>query len=1399
MDGASLAQGTAQLDKAEREHLENIVTEMRERVEDNVEFQLRQRGLNKQPDESASVDEDTQQLVEAIELEAVDGHSWRGAFEEYVTGVGYTILNRLAALRCMEVRDFIAAEVTVFKDNGLTPAAETLVNEEFLMEDEAILEAYHNACDDLAEEIEILFDRSTPYSLVDPDDDTFEELCGMLDEIPDEVWRADDVLGWVYEYYNRPVVEALDAKNTLEPEDVGPANQFYTPHWVVRMLTDNSLGKLYLEATGQESTVPDPEALSPEERKERLVTPEDAPSVAELCTYLIPDEEAGEAPEFDHPKELRIIDPACGSGHFLLYAFDVLERIWWAETDLDRAEIPAKVLEHNLYGVDIDLRSCQLSAFNLYLKARTRTEAEDGRFEMPNVGVVCADSRVAEVEEAAAVLDEITGEGTDLRDALNDVIAEFQQTEALGSLLDVSGTLTEVFDAGEVQSELGDWQDDTHNSLNAFLRALRAAVEERTSNSFGEQNLKSFLHLLVVLTQEYDVSLMNPPYGSRGRMPKNVRDYVGENYEYTPEYYINFFEACNTLVAAEGRIGMLVPWSFLFNQTYEPFRSHFVGERGSFDFLSEFGYGVLDNATVGTVGTVVRNRTQESTDGTFIRLHDKETSKKEITYLQTAFGSLSSDIKRYFRVALEEFSAIPGTPICYSLPQEVRKLHDTVLKMDPDVPGIEGEGVSKVKQGLATADNGRFLRKHWEGLSSEFKPFTNAGGAVWVLPQVDEVIDWSESGSRVDRAPNSVLRNMRHQTQEGLTWAYIKRTGRRFGHYPKGGYFGHASNMLFPEEGLSAWQVLGAMNSDIYHSLALCLTPERKWESGYIGMLPWFRALENRSEIGEKAKEQHLLFIQQRVHDFKSPYYIGPKLLPQSSASEFFYSSHEHVESLSKGAGELFNTGNIGDSLVELCRKAKKRDRVRKEEIEMLARKINQTVSDALDISNRTQELIKQEIWLRTVESPEDRKVQTPDEVPDVPDDFPGMVKNLMLHFALRTVAESDDGVVPLSTVEDEPDLLDRIEGEFERVFGEHATDRLAEADAVLGAESADEEAYPNLRTWLEDDMFDYHVSMFDRTPILWRLTTERLVSDPDSEGFACLVDYHEIDEGLFDILQNRYLEPRKSLLRERRSAANRRHGDDALPSSEQAAAADQYARCESGLEQITVFEDRLSELAESSPRDWSNENQRTVAEAAERVVEFRERTEERLAAVDELAGLDDADMAALFTENFYEKVEDQREEWLDALDDLENAFRAYADDADDPVPAHLYDLFDYYADDLLGSSHFASNGILYMTYYFDDFEQADQGRLDDASISRRQRLISQLAGDLNEYIELGETIAEDCQSVSSNLSSEWEDRALSEITTAGYQPNHKHGVEINITPLVEAEIVPTTVDDQVI
>jgi hypothetical protein len=200
----------------------------------------------------------------------------------------------------------------------------------------------------------------------------------------------------------------------------------------------------------------------------------------------------------------------------------------------------------------------------------------------------------------------------------------------------------------------------------------------------------------------------------------------------------------------------------------------------------------------------------------------------------------------------------------------------------------------------------------------------------------------------------------------------------------------------------------------------------------------------------------------------------------------------------------------------------------------------------------------------------------------------------------------------------------------------------------------------------------------------------------------------------------------------------------------------------------------------------------------AEQVAEFRKRTKSRLETLETLADLKNVEMGELFSPSFYETVQKNQEEWLDALEDLEEAFKIYTKDDSAPVKPNLYDLFVYY-EDLIGSAHYASNGILFMTYYFDKFEDASQAQIGESDISERQRLLSKLASDLDEYEELANKIADGCDEMISRIPSEWSERALSEIMTDGYQPNRKHGVVINISPLVEAEIVPETVDKEVI
>ncbi|MFP8953116.1 BREX-5 system adenine-specific DNA-methyltransferase PglX [Natrialbaceae archaeon A-arb3/5] len=1407
MDGQSTQPRKAQLDKEEREHLEDVVTEMRDRVEANVRYQLEDEyNLNEKPDDDASLSEEQEDLVEAIELEAVDGNDWDDGYEQYITGVGFTIVNRLAALRCMEVRDFVDNEVTAFRDDGLTPAADRLVTEEFMLEEEAVLEAYRNACDDLAEEIEILFDRSTAYSLIDPDDDTFEDICGMLDEVADEVWRGDDVLGWVYEYYNHSKLTELRDKahnQGLDPSDVAPANQFYTPHWVVRMLTDNSLGRIYVEDSNTELENIQ-ESLTPEERKHRPTSFDESPDVASLCTYMVPAEE-GEPTSFDDPSDIRVIDPACGSGHFLLYAFDVLERIWReSDTDASPEEVPAKILQHNLYGVDLDLRACQLAAFNLYLKARSRAESEGADdFELPDIGIVCADAKVADVEAATEVFDEVAADQPDVRDTLEQILEEFQDIHGLGSLLDVKGTLSEDF--LREQTKITDsWSGP--RSLTAFLKQLHEAVgEHHDDDSFLAQDLRSFLRLLVVLSQEYDVALMNPPYGARNRMPDDVTDYVEEHYEYGPEYYINFFEVCDNLTKENGRVGMIVQRSFMFKSSFQDFREDFIGKLGVFDFLAEYGNDVLDNATVRTAGTVVRTGSQVSEDaeGLFYRLHDLNAAEKESGFLRAAFNSSESqDVQREYKKELSEFSSIPGTPLSYWASPKLRSLYNADTVFDANNAGVDRNSAGVVKEGLTSGNNSRFLRKFWESNGEGWRPFAKGGEDAWTLPHLNLMIDWEDSGKKVKRYGSSYVRNDDYYGREALTYTYLKEGGRRFGYLNQGSVFGHAGKIFIPEGDI--WSLLGYANSHLLTYLMLCQTPERHWEVGNVAKLPWPDELAEASQLTNKAERIAGAILRKRQYDLTSPHYNHPPLIGDLDAGWVPSIHEDHPYRQLSETIELPSEAENASAEMTLEELAIAHDRRQEElskQMEETASEIEGSILQELNLGDQERNEIFTELALRTNDDPRETPDFNPEKIDEPSEEYPQYVKDLLLHFTVKALEDDNDGIIPLVDGSQET-LLERIESYFENTFGHYAEDRLAEVDRLLGAQSPEEEAYPNLRAWLQEDLFNYHIDRFDNRPVFWKMTTKRLVSDPTGEGFACIVGFHQLDTGLFDRLENRYLEPRRADLRERQESANQRQNDQSLSASERARATEEYERCVSGREQINEFEQVLQTLASDNPRDWDEQQRKTASQLEDQVRKFREATEKRLNALDELRKEKEDDwFEDTFSPTFWSSIQENREEWIDALHDLEKACRAYSKPADEPIKAHLYDLLLYF-DDLIGSDHYSSNGVLFMTYYFEregkQFLDED-GEPKDGLKDTYVKKLATLASGLEEYKESAEEINENCQSLAKALPSDWESRALSEVTTAGYQPNQKHGVAINITPLAEKDIVPEVVEDKVL
>lgn len=1365
----SSSQQRAQLDKREREHLEDFVEDLRERVEDNIRFQLTQKGLDEEPEDPDTLDEDTQKLVDAIQLESVDGHSWEEAFEQYVTGVGYTIINRLSALRCMEVRSFIEEEVTVFKDSGLTPAAETLVQEEFLLEDEAILQAYHNECDKFSAEIEILFDTETPYSQVDPDGDTFEELCRILDKVSDEVWRADDVLGWIYEYYNASQLSNVRERmrtGQFDAEDVAVANQFYTPQWVARLLTDNAVAKPYLKSVGRvDRCIEEHQELTPSQRIERDTGLTSSPSIADFSTYIVPTE-GEEMISYQHPSEIQILDPACGSGHFLLYAFDVLERIWRDATEIQHQKIPEKILKHNLYGIDIDMRACQLAAFNLYLKARRRAEIEgNDTFQMPSIGIVCADNHITDIDQAYDIIETLAEANSDFANALETVLKDFRNKKGLGSLLDVKGTLES--ETASDQTALSDWTEEIP-SLPDWIEKLHEEVEE-DNDVFLYQNLQSFLRIILLLTKDYDTILMNPPYGGHRRMPKQVKEYIQDHYEFKPEYYVNFLEQSGRLLKPHGQIGMLVPRSFMYKESFSDVRQELIEHDGDFDFdfLVEFGKGVLDNATVRTVGTVLTKQEGYQETGEFIQLSDVSTEKKEHTFVQV-LNNVSEVQQRHHSVNIDEFRKIPGGMLTYWTPPELRELYTNNTILDAEQAGLDRAEIGAAKKGIDTGNNSRFVRKSWEcdPNNDQWHHYAKGGERSWFYYPDKLRVLWGKNGSEISRYDSSTIRNRDYQGRAAVTWPLIKDSGHRFAQFDSGGISDNGGPCFYPDSE-SIEYLTALLNSTIYNGLMLAQTPERQWNLSDIAILPYFDiSAESRSKLEALSGK-----ISDLVHQFES-------FRLQSGHYSDTLSSYEDLNDFI-----ISRTDTIEQLLTEM---------------EQHKKNIDSIVAAELNINEKTLEAIKQEATLRYGDFD-----LIPYNKDDIYTDDESFCKRLLSHLVLVAIENTEDGIIDISTEFTSGNVLyDNIISQLEILFDASAEKVLAEMDGNLGTRSAETSPYPNIKYWIENSFFEAHLSAFENTPIIWKLTTSRLVSDPIGEGFSCLVDYDEIDPALFDRLQTQYLEPKKAELRERRNNAERRRNDESLTASEKAEAAEDYDRYNSGLQQIAQFEETVQDLLTEQPRNWTDADREQAEILKSRVSEFRQQTQEYIDRIEKLNDFKEKEwFENRFSPTFLETVKNNKNDWIDTLTELESACGSYSRSAEKPVKAHYYDLFTYFPD-VIGSDHFASNGILFMTYYFEreGEEYLDKnGRPREGLVDREAKILAELASDLDQYKSLANKIESSCNDLLKKIQSDWEKRAITEITTAGYRPNKKHGVAVNIKPLSEAEIVPKSVDERVL
>lgn len=653
------------------------------------------------------------------------------------------------------------------------------------------------------------FGRVDDYSfLLLPSNILFEgEIVDMLnrsDLITDDDYRSPELIGWLYQFYiSERKDEVFAKKGKFEADEIPAATQIFTPNWIVKYMVQNSLGRIYL----------DNEPYS--ELKERM-------------QYLVSAEPSSEKFTFVDVKELTCADLACGSGHILNECFDLLYDIY-IEQGYSRRDAVENIFAHNLIGIDIDTRAKQLATFALLLKACRRDAKFADAHAMPRVFDMpepyCSDSDLRDT------LQHFFLGGTPKQiDETAEAIALFDYAEDLGSIMRFN---------------------ISPGTREAIVRRL---AEYRASQIHTYDDLFPYFDVILALTDRYAALVMNPPYMGSGNMNATLSKYVKDEYEEGKADLFSVFMllAINRLLP-NGKYGMINMQSWMFLSSFEKLRTRLLTEN-RIDNMLHLGtrtFDELSGEVVQNTAFVITNCEGEDATGSYYRLVDgKSCGEKERMFLEAqenggkAIVNSKLYIVNYNNVSQQDFEKIPGCPIGYWVSEKVRETFTRNLPLS---------AVCKPTQGLATADNGRFLRSWFEvsqnriGFGFEnaasaarsqkkWFPCNKGGGQRKWYGNQSEVIDWEHDGEAIKNYPGAVIRNEHCYYKESVAWNMISSGFLSFRYFPKGFILNNASNAI--TEG-NLYAMLGYLSSPLTLKVANLINPTLNLSNGVVAKFPY--------------------------------------------------------------------------------------------------------------------------------------------------------------------------------------------------------------------------------------------------------------------------------------------------------------------------------------------------------------------------------------------------------------------------------------------------------------------------------------------------------------------------------------------------------------------------------
>lgn len=799
-------------------------------------------------------------LVKAIQTKERSYKSYQEAFENVIEEVAYTWFNRLIAIRFMEVNDYLPSGVRVLSSENKAKKEPDLVTTPFdtdleftsyeqdriiqLKDDNKLDELFRmlfiKQCNKLHDILPELFEKTDDYSellltisFTDPEGIIHHLINDIEDvdfRINDEMYTDDgkikadgqvEIIGWLYQYYiSKKHDEIVNIyKGTVKKADIPAATQLFTTDWVVRYMVDNSLGRYWIERNPQSKLA---------EKLEFFVTPKNG--------------EIQFVDEKINPTDLTFFDPCMGSGHILVYAFDVLMEIY-REVGYSDRDAALSIVENNLFGMDIDKRAYQLAYFAVMMKARSYNRRALTK------GI---SNKLAVVEESNSI-DKFACNGLTTDSEQNKIgeylVEAYKDAQEIGTLQTIEKKDYKGFveylnnverSAGQIDLFSTEWLNDT---LPKMLQLAKQAE---------------------IMSNKYAVVCTNPPY--MNKLEGQLKKFVVENYKvYSGDLFSVFIYRNFDYCKVDGYSAFMTPFVWLFIKTYESLRKYIIDIK-AITTLVQMEYSAFEEATVPICSFVLKNG-RATEKALCFRLSDfkggMEVQKQKVL---EAIGNKNCDY--FFEAEQNNFLKIPGNPVAYWVGKQVLKAFEGSLLSDYGYP----------KQGFATGDNNTFLR-FWQevdmtkiGFGMESREIANQSGKKWFpcnkggsfrrwYGNNNYLANWQADGKEMTEFKGSVIRNPQYYFKQGITWSSLTSGKLSMRYSPKGFLFESKGSVCFMKNEDNLGYILGLMNTEIVSNMLSVLSPTLDYHEGPISRVPI---------IVSDQKEQIEIIVKQNVEICKN-------------------------------------------------------------------------------------------------------------------------------------------------------------------------------------------------------------------------------------------------------------------------------------------------------------------------------------------------------------------------------------------------------------------------------------------------------------------------------------------------------------------------------------------------